>query len=105
MNLPSYICCLGALFRGQGTQALGARLARAAPFMHTHLDEGQHLVMHYGGGIVFGENGAHQHTFYEVLASDQHVEAVPTVFDARFQDLESQRRGDWGLLPQLRSAI
>lgn len=56
-----------------------------------HLDEGEHLVVHDGGRVVLGQDGLHQHALHEVLAGHQHVEAVPAVLDAGFQDLEAVR--------------
>lgn len=73
--------------------SLGKELALALPGppAHTHLDEVEHLVVHDGGWVVLGQDGPHQHALHKVLAGHQHVEAVPTVFDAGFQDLDAVR--------------
>lgn len=63
--------------------------------LSTHLDEGQHFVMHNGWRIVFGEDDPDQDTFDEVLASNHHMKAMPTVFDTRFKDLQNQARAHW----------
>lgn len=52
-----------------------------------HLDEGQHLVVHYGRWIVLRQDCSHQDGFHKVLAGHKDMEAMATVFDARLQDL------------------
>lgn len=65
----------------------GKKCLVAVSVHNTNLYEAEYSVMEGSWGVIFGQNGLNQNSFYELLRCHQNVEAMATVLHAGLENL------------------